>query len=364
VQSRQIKEQKVARITILLERLLVGLVLLFAFPGLVSAQTDCVGGMAGQYSCDNVDLLSHLSLEELGDIGRAQDNWGWKDPQTGRYYAIVSMFLGTSFVDVTDPLNPVYLGKMLAANTDKGSASDVKTYANHAYFVSSAQNTGMQVFDLTRLRGVISPQVFEPDFLYTDIGGAHNIAINEETAYAYLVGGHGIKNCGGDLHIVDISTPDLPTWVGCFTVLDSIHDTQCVIYRGPHGKYRGAEICFASNGPNLSIIDVSDKNNISLLGQVAWPQQAFAHQGWLTGDQRYFLMGDEGDENQFGVNTRTIVMDVSDLENPVYVGSHFADTTATDHNQYVIGNFVYQANYSVGLRILVFSASMTWQWLQ
>ena len=102
----------------------------------------------------------------------------------------------------------------------------------------------------------------------------------------------------------------------------------------------------------MSIIDVSDKNDISLLGQVTWPQRGDAHQGWLTGDQRYFLMGDEADENTWGFNTRTMVLDVSDLEQPVYVDSHLADTLAVDHNQYVIGNYVYQANNSAGLRIL------------
>ncbi len=67
----------------------ISLALLFSFPALVSAQaasteqsnvqTNCIDGMAGEYSCKNVDLLSHLSLQDLGDIGSAQDNWGWKD---------------------------------------------------------------------------------------------------------------------------------------------------------------------------------------------------------------------------------------------------------------------------------------------
>jgi len=352
MQFRQTKRYKISAIVKLLELLAASLALLFAFPALVSAQTDCVAGRAGEFSCKNIDLLSHLSLIELGDMGRAQDNWGWKDPQTGRYYAIVSMFLGTSFVDVTDPVNPVYLGKMLATNRDKGAATDVKTYANHAFVVSSASQSKMQVFDLTRLRDVDSPQIFEPDVVYRDIGDAHNIAINEETGYAYLVGGRGLWHCGGGLHIVDLRTPKSPARVSCYTTVGQIHDTQCVIYRGPDPRYYGAEICFASNFPNLSIIDVSNKTGMKLLGQVSWPQENLAHQGWLTGDQRYFLMGDEGDEPAFDLNTRTIVLDVSDLENPVYVGSHLADTTATDHNQYVIGDYVYQANYSVGLRIL------------
>jgi len=329
------------------------LALLFAFSGLVNAQTKCVDGMAGEFACKNVDLLSHLPLTELGGTTiRGNDNWGWKDPQTDRYYAIMGRDDRTSFVDVTDPVNPVFLGQMFATQF-RDFARDIKTYANHAYVVAGIDDHGMQVFDLTRLRDVDSPQTFEPDVLYTDIGDAHNIAINEETGYAYLVGGTGEGACDGGMHIVDISTPKSPTQAGCYGATGRIHDTQCVIYRGPHEKYQGAEICFVSNLQlGFTIIDVSDKNDIRLLGQTSWPQLGFAHQGWLTGDQRYFVMGDEGDEPAFDLNTRTIVLDVSDLEQPVYIGSHFADTIAIDHNQYVKGNLVYQANYAAGLRIL------------
>ena len=51
--------------------------LLFAFAGLVRAQTKCVDGMAGEFACNNVDLLSHMPLNELGGLGSGADNWGW-----------------------------------------------------------------------------------------------------------------------------------------------------------------------------------------------------------------------------------------------------------------------------------------------
>ena len=330
---------------------LVSLVLFCVFPGPVSAQIDCIDGMAGEFSCRNIDLLSHMPLNEFGGFDPGSDNWGWKDPQSGRYYALMGRASMTSFVDVTDPVNPVYLGNMASTLGDP-IGRDIKTYANHAFVVADVNDHGMQVFDLTRLRGVSSPQTFSPDALYTEIGNTHNIAINEETGFAYLVGGSDLGWCGGGMHIVDIRTPKSPTQAGCFDATGFIHDTQCVIYRGPDSDHNGAEICFASHVPNLSIFDVSDKNNIRLLGQVTWPQQRFAHQGWLTQDQRYFLMGDEGDESRYDLNTKTIVLDVNDLDGPDFVGSYLADTTAIDHNQYVKGNLLYQANYSAGLRIL------------
>ena len=78
------------------------------------------------------------------------------------------------------------------------------------------------------------------------------------------------------------------------------------------------------------------------------------HQGWLTEDHRFFLLGDEEDESHFNVPTRTHVFDVSDLDAPMYVFAYEAETASTDHNLYILGNRVFQANYTSGLRVLEF----------
>ena len=90
------------------------------------------------------------------------------------------------------------------------------------------------------------------------------------------------------------------------------------------------------------------------ISRTTYPQLGFVHQAWLTEDHRYLLVGDELDERNFGVPTRTHVMDVSDLANPQYLYPYEAATTTIDHNLYVLGNRVFQANYSAGLRVLEF----------
>mmetsp|Transcript_36152 Transcript_36152/g.84515 ORF Transcript_36152/g.84515 Transcript_36152/m.84515 type:complete len:542 (-) Transcript_36152:90-1715(-) len=45
-------------------------------------------------------------------------------------------------------------------------------------------------------------------------------------------------------------------------------------------------------------------------------------------------------------------MDVRNLLNPSMTGFYSGRTSAIDHNQYVRGNFIYQANYRAGLRVL------------
>ena len=204
----------------------------------------CESGVSSGYACRNVELLARLPTAEIGG-GNAADSWGWKDTQTGRYYALVARSNGTSFVDVTDPAAPVYLGN-LASTSGNQPWRDVKVYADHAFVVAdNIPFHGMQVFDLTRLRGLETPQEFEADTRYGEIGPAHNIAINEESGFAYIVGS---DQCQGGLHMVDIRNPTSPSFAGCFSGDGETHDVQCVMYTGPDADHQGAEICFASNG--------------------------------------------------------------------------------------------------------------------
>jgi len=66
------------------------------------------------------------------------------------------------------------------------------------------------------------------------------------------------------------------------------------------------------------------------------------------------LLGDELDERNIATvtNTRTLIWDIQDLDNPVHTGDYIGPSTSIDHNQYIVGNYSYQANYRSGLRIL------------
>jgi choice-of-anchor B domain-containing protein len=143
-------------------------------------------------------------------------------------------------------------------------------------------------------------------------------------------------------------------FAGCHVVTPDTHDTQCVVYQGPDVNFVGREICFGSNDDHMGIADVTDKTDPVTVSQTTYPQLGFVHQAWLTEDHRYLFVGDELDELDFGVPTRTHVFDVSDLLNPQYLYPYEAATSSIDHNMYVLGNRLYQANYSAGLRVLEF----------
>lgn len=318
-------------------------------PGLSKGPAACVNGVAGGFACSGVALRSRVALDTLGGT-TGNDIWGWVDTTTGREYALVGMTNGTAFVDVTDPEKPVFLGR-LPTQTQSSTWRDIKMYQDHAYIVADAAGPhGMQVFNLARLRGLTAPQAFLPDMVYGDFENAHNIAIDEATGFAYAV---GTNTCGGGLHMIDIRTPNNPLFAGCHA-LSETHDTQCLLYDGPDADHQGAEVCASSNEDHVEIVDVTTKSSPQVLATIGYPQMGFVHQGWLTDDRRYLLIGDELDELNFGVPTRTHVIDVTDLDAPTYVFAYEARTRSIDHNLYIVGNRVFQANYTSGLRILEF----------
>jgi choice-of-anchor B domain-containing protein len=316
---------------------------------LLSAQTPCEAGFAGIWPCSNVDMWSFMTLSEIGGGDNTNDVWGWTDADSGREFALIGKNTGTAFIEITDPLNPVYLGS-LATQTTPSLWRDVKVYSNYAYIVSEAGEHGMQVFDLMQLLTVDSPPVvFANTAHYDGFGDAHNICINEDSGYAY---GVGTNNMNGGLHIVDISDPINPVVAGGYSEDGYTHDAHIVNYMGPDADYAGMELAFACNEDNIAIINVSDKSDCQLISHMEYDGPGYVHQGWLTEDHTYFLSNDEGDENANGTPTRTFIFDVQDIDNPVYMGFYEAGNNAIDHNLYVIGDLVYESNYRSGLRIL------------
>ena len=58
------------------------------------------------------------------------------------------------------------------------------------------------------------------------------------------------------------------------------------------------------------------------------------------------------DEIQLGNNTKTLIFNFEDLDNPFLSSVYEGPTAAIDHNGYVLGNEFYLANYSAGMRVL------------
>ncbi|TVZ52318.1 choice-of-anchor B family protein [Dokdonia sp. Hel_I_53] len=328
------------------------IVLLLSISYPLYSQIPCENGFAGDYPCDRYGLQDHLTESDLG-ANFVNDSWGWTDETTGKEYALIGLNNGTAFIDISAPNNVVLLGT-LPTHTSSSTWRDVKVFEDFAFIVSEASGHGMQVFDLKRLRDVSSPpETFIEDAHYSGFGNAHNIVINTESAYAYAV---GTSTFSGGPHFIDISDPINPTAAGGYSNNNYSHDAQIVTYNGPDTDYIGREIFIGSNENVVAIVDITDKGNPIEISTISYPTIGYTHQGWFTEDQRYFLLGDETDEIGFGFNTRTLIFDFNDLDNPSLSFEYEGPTQAIDHNGYVVNDLFYLANYRAGMRVIDISS--------
>lgn len=351
------------------KKLLILLLVLPIFS--ISQVQECTNNLAGGiYPCNDYDLMSNIPISVLANTNgnpEGSDIWGWTDPLNGNEYAIIALTNSTAFVNITNPINPIFIGR-LDSNAGNNYWRDVKVYNNFAFIVAdNVGSHGMQIFDLKRLR-TETPlnQTFLADSIYTGVGSCHNIVINENEAVAYLVGCSS-TNGGGPIFIdlSDFSPNSLApnptaTLISDYTAGGYSHDAQVVTYTGPDTDYydpangiTDRQIYIGSNGntDKVVILDVTDKNNIIPINEFTYTQTRYAHQGWFTEDQKYFILGDELDEQGLGFNTKTLVFDFTDLDNPVLSSNHFGATLAIDHNGYVKDNEYYLANYRAGMRV-------------
>ena len=319
-----------------------------------------LNGKEYEFECDGYDLMGYISLDEM-NADSGNDSWGWTDSSTGKEYALMGLDNGTGIIDISIPTSPLYLGKIPTA-TEPSSWRDLKVFNDHVFIVSEAEGHGMQVFDLKQLRGLNTKKNFTADYTYTGYGQAHNIAINIETGYAYTAGsgvaGNGRPGFG--IHALNISDPSSPVLELQLPDFGYSHDAQIINYKGPDSDYFDKEIYVGSNETKVVFVDVTDKTSPQLISEFFYDDE-YTHQAWLTEDHSFALLGDELDELdkstqpwslKTNVQTRTIVIDIRDLDNPTLHFNYLSDTEAIDHNGYVLGSNYYLASYTSGMRVI------------
>ena len=164
-------------------------------PGWTQAQRGTDPG----FTSSGIQLQSWLTLADIGGGSDGSDIWGYVSP-SGREYALMGHFQGTTVVEVTDPANPVVIDMI------SGPANiwrDIKVYQEHAYIVSEG-GSGVQVIDLGGIDLGIVTLVNNANDSGTT--ATHNVAINEQSGFLYRCGGSS-----NGLRIYDLADPANPT---------------------------------------------------------------------------------------------------------------------------------------------------------
>jgi len=353
---------------------IIGMLPLGLLPLTSLAAEICTAGQAASYPCSHIDLLWHLDPAALGGTANEplNDVWGWTDDD-GREYALVGMLNGVAFVrlPLTDDGAPELLGRLPASDGaadavakclhDEGcgggsSWRDIKTWTHYAYVVSEASGHGVQIFDLNRLVGAAPGNtVFAENGRFDGLGHAHNFVVNETRGHGYAVGNGEVESADdGGLFMLDLAAnPLAPPSMGEINLDGYVHDAQCVDYLGPDASYRGREICFGANEDTVTIYDVANgASDARVLSRTGYSGSAYTHQVWLSEDQRYLFVNDEVDEIEQSSRTHLRIFDVGSLDDPSLAAHYYAPTLSIDHNNYVHGSWLFQTNYTAGLRIL------------
>jgi choice-of-anchor B domain-containing protein len=287
----------------------------------------------------NVSLRGRVTLTQFGS-GSGNDIWGYVSP-SGREYALVGCSNKVAFVEVTDPQNPDYFASIPHSSS---TWADIKVYQSFCYIVSEASGVGIQVVDLsnidnhqvTLVRTISSP------------GRSHNISIDTVSGFIYTAGS---RNGTGTTMCFSLANPSNPVQVGAASMTTAYQHDICP-KTFTSGPFAGRQILFGNGeGRGIEIWDVTNKNAPFKVSSLNYPGASYNHQGWLSADSQFFYSNDELDEWNFGYLTRTLVFDVSDIESPVLVNTFTSGETAIDHNLYTHGGFIFESNYTSGIRI-------------
>lgn len=268
----------------------------------------------------NANLIGHLSYNsDLSDV------WAYVDSSGGEW-ALVGVFNGVSIVDLSDPANPTEEFFLPGAGS---TWRDLKTWGHYAY-VSNESADGIRIIDLSDLPNSAPYK----DTIIGGIATIHNFWIDE---FGYLYScGDGV-NFGMTIFDLNVD-PWNPTIAGVYD-LDYVHD----VYVRNNIAYAG-EIYSGE----LTILDVSDKSNITILGSKAYAN-GFTHNTWLDSSGTVCFTTDELDYAYI------YAWDVSDPANITQldrIRSSLSAGAATPHNAHYFNGFLVTSYYADGIHIV------------
>ncbi len=335
-------------------------------------KVDCNAGSAGDFSCNNIDLLSHIPLSSFSTNPiAANDIWGHFDLNDNREYALIGLKNGIGIVNISNPTAP---SVVTTIPSQSSTWRDLKVYQfydtgekrwkSYAYVTTDNASVGLMIIDLNHL-----PQTATVASINTTDTSAHNVYLsNVDYSTGVALTGHspylhiaGSNRNGGAFNSYSLADPtelssvykpvdatrsNYSHDVASMVITDPRKDSQCV------NASDHCEIFFDFNENNFQLWDKTSNNDPQRLSTTSYANANYVHSGWFTEDKLVVIVHDELDEIKAGLNTTVRFFDMSDLTAPVQVGTWTGPTRSIDHNGFVRGNRYYMSNYERGLTVL------------
>lgn len=332
---------------------------------------NCTNGKAGEFECNNLDLLAHVPLATLGNSdSHGNDIWGHYDLNDQREYALMGLTNGISIVEVTDPEHPRVVSFIASQNTIWRDMSTYQYYDSerrrwmaYAYVSADAATVGTMILDLNELPLKVTHVATDKsdtsahNTYISNVDYSTGVAREGLTPYLHLAGSN---KQGGAFNTYSLANPLLPASVYKHTATaraNYTHDLtslwindarreQCI------DKNNACDLVVDYNENEIIVWDNTNKTQPTTLSRNGYQYVSYVHSGWWTEDKKFVSVHDELDEQRYGLQTRVRFFSLDNLRNLELAGEYVGPTAAIDHNGYVRGNRYYFSNYERGLVVL------------
>jgi len=280
------------------------------------------------YSYSQLPNQNTYLLGQVNNYSGYAGLWGYVSP-SGREYAILGCFNGTSIVDITDSSNIHEIDFISGLNN---IYREIKTFSHYAYVVSEANNSKLQILDLQYLPDSVS---LITTFAYPGFTRAHNIS--QSGPFLYLSGGTVCPN--GGVQILELSNPVLPNVRG-YNSVRYVHDSRVK-----------NDTIWAANILNqkVSVINANDKDNLQELRSFN-SLEPMPHNIAISADRRFLFLTHESQDPPGSLE----IWNIEDLENITFVRNWLPTgiTSSVIHNIEIFDSLAIIAHYTAGIRIL------------
>lgn len=289
----------------------------------------------------NMDLESHWDeYPVLSSAGTKYSScWAYVHGD-GREYAVIGTAQGTAIYNVTDPVNSYPVTWIQGPNS---AWRNMKSYREWIYVTSEGTGPleGMQIISMADPENPTLIGTYTATFSL-----AHTMHMDTTRALLYVNGTR--QNAGGGsypdvgMRILSLANPAAPVEVGQYGQggypLAYVHDSF----------ERGNRLFMAHVYGDSGLVGILDTTNPGapvLENQILY-HGLYTHNVWTDTSGTVLYVTDESQHEPINV------FDVSDVMNPVHVNAFTPNPEAILHNVHVLGDELYIAGYSEGVRIL------------
>lgn len=288
-------------------------------------------GTSYSFGQRNLQLLSTFNIPNQSLSGC----WHYSDA-AGHEYALIGADQGIVILDISQPVNPVFLFQLPG---NRSIWHEIKVRGQFAYAVSEGSDTngvknGVQIMDLRYLPDSVPYRFWQGDGIIAgQLITAHTVTVDGDYLY---INGHNINTLGKGVLICSLSDPWNPVYVGAVTANYS------------HDSYVRGNLLFSSEifAGQFSVYDIANKTSPALLATQATPSR-FNHNTWLSDNGQVIFTTDER------AGAPVASYDISDLSNITKL-DEFKNVNLPQsevHNVRVIADYVINPSYGSQLTI-------------